>query len=137
MGVNPLDYVGSIITVSYFRNCSILPHRVKIERWSVDEIEDLQGQTKKLVVLWFNKHTKGLALNWTNATAIADALGVNTDDYINREIDLDIDKSIVNPNTKERTGGVRVSGVVGAIRRMPYNRRFSVQLSRKMRRSRT
>jgi len=76
-------------------------HAVTIQRVTMEEFQD--GTSKPAI--WFHGKEKGMILNKTNATAIADVLGGETDAWTDKAIEI-FSMKVQGPNGL--TDGIRV-----------------------------
>lgn len=64
------------------------PVTVTIERAMMEMLKTTDGKEQEKMVLYFAKARKGLVLNLTNYTAIADLYGDETDDWAGRRVEV-------------------------------------------------
>ena len=62
--------------------------RVRIGKVEVADLREKDGTTRKKLVLSFIGQDKAMVLNKTNASALADAFGKNTDDWVGQHLEI-------------------------------------------------
>jgi hypothetical protein len=62
--------------------------KCKIDRVEIEEVQTQSGGKEEKPVLYFAKAKKGMVLNITNATKIAEKYGNDTDEWIGKEVTL-------------------------------------------------
>lgn len=63
-------------------------HSLVIDRWEAADFNEDSGEKKRKLVLFFDGKKKGLALNITNARALAYLFGDNPDGWVGKKIEL-------------------------------------------------
>ena len=61
---------------------------LKVGKVETAELHDKNGSTKRKYVMWFEKTTKGLVINRTNAKKLADFYGKQPANWIGQSIQL-------------------------------------------------
>lgn len=86
------------------------PVVVTMERWSVERMGSAPAGSRvtEKLCLWFRGADRGLLLNRTNASALAEILdSPECDDWIGKRVELFVDETVANPSGTN-TGGIRV-----------------------------
>jgi hypothetical protein len=83
--------ISDLFPSKYLRASDLQGHTVRVKITSVEKVSMRDPRTRQenfKAVVHFEGKQKGLVLNKTNASTLADSLGDETDEWIGREITL-------------------------------------------------